>query len=124
MSKTKTRLVLRPGQKGTTQLTQKYGDSLVCIRYRYDEANQKRLKTVELIVEVTDWKPSSRGFSSETLVPLRIAASNLALRQQVKSAGGKWSPNEKLWYVKYGAIKGGELENHIYIDSQNHGENK
>jgi hypothetical protein len=43
------RLTLKPGQEGTKQLTEKYGASLVCIRYRYDKKRGKRWKTVELI---------------------------------------------------------------------------
>ncbi len=55
----RTRLKLRPGQRGTKKLLAQYGDQLVCVRYRYDEATHKRYKTVELIVEVVDWHPVS-----------------------------------------------------------------
>ena len=50
----KTRLTLKPGQEGTKRLVEKYGDALVCIRFRYDVKNGKRLKTVELIVDRLD----------------------------------------------------------------------
>ena len=33
---------------------EKYGDALVCVRFRYDAKLRQRLKTVELIVESTD----------------------------------------------------------------------
>ncbi len=112
----KTRLVLRPGQRGTKQLVGKYGDALICIRFRYDEVTRKRLKTVELIEEQTDWEPPPPRFAPDTLVPLRIAASNMPLRVKVKAAGGKWIPEEQLWYVRYGAIVGSPLEKHIHID--------
>jgi hypothetical protein len=46
-----TRLKLKPGQKGTKSLVEKYGDDLVCVRYRYDNASRTRIKTVELILE-------------------------------------------------------------------------
>jgi hypothetical protein len=36
----RTRLHLKPGQKGTKQLLAQYGDRLVCVRYRYDAAAQ------------------------------------------------------------------------------------
>jgi hypothetical protein len=45
-----TRLKLKPGQKGTKALVEQYGDALVCVRYRYDEASRTRIKTVELII--------------------------------------------------------------------------
>jgi hypothetical protein len=55
--KLKARLTLRPGQRGTRRLMAEYGDRLVCVRYRYDLQRQKRVKTVEIIVDETDWKP-------------------------------------------------------------------
>ncbi|MDD2734818.1 MAG: hypothetical protein PHF56_12815 [Desulfuromonadaceae bacterium] len=115
----KTRLTLKPGQKGTKQLTDKYGDALLCIRFRYDDETGKRFKTVELIVEQTDWIPPPPRYDSDILVPLRIDVSNFSLRAKVKAAGGKWFPEELLWYVKYGAIVGGPLEKHIYVDYKN-----
>jgi hypothetical protein len=30
----KTRVKLKPGQKGTKKLVERYGDALVCVRYR------------------------------------------------------------------------------------------
>ena len=33
----RTRLILKPGQRGTKKLGAKYGDRLLCVRYRYDE---------------------------------------------------------------------------------------
>ena len=109
----KTRLVLKPGQKGTKQLTDKYGDALYCVRFRYDEKTGKRFKTVELIVEQADWLPPPPKYHPDTLVPLRIEAANMPLRAKVKAVGGKWFPEELLWYVRYGAIVGGPLEKHI-----------
>ncbi len=51
----RTRLHLKPGQKGTKQLLSQYGDSLVCVRYRYDAQRKKRVKTGEIIVAERDW---------------------------------------------------------------------
>jgi hypothetical protein len=112
----KTRLILKPGQKGAKRLTEKYGDLLLCVRFRYDDVRQKRLKTVELIEEETNWVPPSPRFALEKLVPLQVSASNMELRVKVKAAGGKWIPEERLWYVRYGSIAGGPLENYIHID--------
>jgi hypothetical protein len=53
----KTRLILKPGQRGTKGLAEKYGDDLLCVRFRYDVKLRQRLKTVELIVERTAWTP-------------------------------------------------------------------
>jgi hypothetical protein len=42
---------LKPGQRGTLRLVEKYGKALLCVRYRYDEARGVKLKTVEIIVD-------------------------------------------------------------------------
>ena len=42
---------LLPGINGTKSLLKKYGDQLVCVRYRYDKLKQKRYRTAEIIVE-------------------------------------------------------------------------
>ena len=37
----KARVTLKPGQKGTKKLVERYGDALVCVRYRYDPVKRK-----------------------------------------------------------------------------------
>ena len=44
------RLKLKPGQNGTRKLLARFGERLLCVRYRYDEARSLRFTTVELIV--------------------------------------------------------------------------
>ena len=44
-----TRLTLRPGMPGTKRLLARHGERLVCVRYLYDDARNRRLKTVELL---------------------------------------------------------------------------
>jgi hypothetical protein len=114
----KTRLILKPGQKGTKRLTDKYGDALVCVRYRYDAESRQRLKTVELIEERSDWTPPPPRFDAESLVPLRIEGYEKELQAKTKAAGGRWNPEKQLWFVKYGNIIGTQLEKHIQIDEK------
>ena len=114
----KTRLILKPGQKGTKRLTDKYGDALVCIRFRYDAESRQRLKTVELIVEKADWTPPAPKYSADTLVALRIEGYEKELRAQAKAAGGRWNPEKRLWFVQYGKIVGTLLEKHIQVDEK------
>ena len=54
------RVTLKPGQKGTRRLATRYGDRLVCVRYRYDKVKRKRYKTIELIVDEEAWIASLR----------------------------------------------------------------
>jgi hypothetical protein len=74
-------LHLKPGQKGTKKLHTQYGDRLICVRYRYDPQLKKRFKTVELIVEERDWKPSAPRIKAETVVGIRVNRLEIDLRQ-------------------------------------------
>ena len=51
---------LKPGQKGTKQYMEKYGDALVGVRYRYDKARGLLLKTVELVIAEESPKDPAR----------------------------------------------------------------
>lgn len=112
-----TRLKLKPGQKGTKALVEKYGDDLVCVRYRYDEVSRTRLKTVEIIVERKQLPPVQPRPDDE-IVPVQIAYGAKELGKMARSAGGKWDSDVKLWYIRYGNIKGTGLEKHILLDAQ------
>jgi hypothetical protein len=113
----KTRLILKPGQRGTKSLAKKYGEALLCVRFRYDARLRQRLKTIELIVERAEWAPPQPRYTADTLVLLRIEASDMPARLQAKAAGGRWNPEKQLWFVKYGNIAGTPLEKHIHIDA-------
>jgi len=110
----KTRLILKAGRPGTKRLVAKYGDSLVCVRFKYDEESRQRLKTVELVVERSAWSPPPR-YAADTLVPLRIEVTDMPMRLQAQAAGGWWNPKKKHWFVKYGKIAGTPLEKHIHF---------
>jgi hypothetical protein len=79
--------------------------------------NDDSLKTIELIVERTEWTPPPSRYAADTLVPLRIEAADMPMRFQAKAAGGRWNPEKQLWFVKYGKIAGTSLEKHIHIDA-------
>ena len=102
----KTRLVLRPGQRGTRNLVKKYGESLLCVRFRYDAQLRLRIKTVELVVEKTEWVPPRPQYTKDAFVALRIEASHIPMQSQVKTSGGKWDAGKPLWFVQYGKIVG------------------
>lgn len=112
----KSRLNLKPGQKGTKALVEKYGEALVCVRYRYDEASHTRIKTVELIVEKKELPPSQKKqqkLEDEAFVSLRIEYGEKQLGKMARAMGGTWDSDVKLWHIQYGKIKGTELEKHI-----------
>jgi len=113
-----TRLKLKPGQKGTKALVKTYGDALVCVRYRYDEASRTRIKTVELIVEKKKLTSPQQKIADGVLVPVRITYAETAMKRLAKTMGGRWDPDVKLWYIPFGKIKGTELEEHIILDAE------
>lgn len=113
-----TRLKLRPGQKGTKALVERYGEALVCVRYRYDEASRIRLKMVELIVEKKELPVSpQQNTAADRLVPVRISYGQRELGKMAKAMGGKWDSDVRLWYIPRSKIKGTELEKHIILDA-------
>jgi hypothetical protein len=113
----KTRVNLKPGQKGTKRLVEQYGDALICVRYRYDEKTHKQYKTVEIIVSESEWTPPAAKYTDSTLVPLKIGINETALQRQVRSVGGRWDKQQKVWLVPYGCITGTKLEKLIAIET-------
>jgi len=86
------------------------------VRFKYDEAARQRLTTVELVVERADWTPPPPRYTVDTLVPLCIDAFDMPSLSQAKAARGRWDPEKKLWFVKYGKVAGTPLEKHIQVD--------
>ena len=102
-----TKLTRKPGQKGTKLLTAKYGDKLVCVRYRYDLDKKKRYKTVELIVEETEWIPNKE------IVVVKVAWGEKDIAISIKNAGGVWNGDKKAWELPYEKVIELHLEDRI-----------
>lgn len=112
----RTGLTLRPGENGTKKLMQKYGARLLAVRYRYDVAGQRRLKTVELIEEEMPWTPPPPTRGADDVVFLRIAYDEADLRRRVKAAGAYWQPDRKLWCARYVVVRALGLEERIVAE--------
>ena len=95
---------LKPGQNGTQRLVNRFGDALLCVRYRYDELNDENLTTVEIIV---DRRPRDRNlrFRDTDIVSVSVHYTEKELRDRLKVAGGRWDPEERVWKVLYGSIR-------------------
>lgn len=92
---------LKPGAPGTKKLLEKYGGSLVCVRYRYDVEHQRRWKTIELIIEESFWQPRPRKIPADRIMNIRIKYEEVELRRQIKAAGGLWNAEERFWELPY-----------------------
>lgn len=73
----------------------------MCVRYRYDAANKRRIKTVELVVEETRRQPRPPKIPSNQIMHLRIKYGEVALRNLVKTAGGRWNREKLVWELPY-----------------------
>ncbi len=100
------RLVRRPGQHGTKAYVTQYGERLICVRYRYDEATQKRYKTIEIIVDEQPWvpkkaKPSMRKLAADTLVGVRLDRTDRTNYHHLWRMGALWDPKLGVWHLRY-----------------------
>lgn len=110
----KIRLTLKPGHPGTRKELKKYGGRLVAVRYRYDERQRLRLKTVELIEEEISWVPSLPANRDPLEVVLvRVNYDETSLREAVKLHGGRWLQDRKLWSLSVGMAYKLGLDNRI-----------
>ncbi len=88
---------MAPGASGTRRLAERFGESLVCVRYRENPARGLRYTTVEIIV-------GQRPFNApEDLV--RVAFAETALRHKVKDAGVRWDRELRLWRLPCTAVR-------------------
>jgi len=119
-----TKATLKPGQKGTKRLADKYGDSLVCVRYKYDAEEGKRFTTVELIEEESPWTTDCPVPTREDQVapsqrlPVRVEYWETDLQEKVKSVGGIWRPRHKLWEVRYDDIVSLGIESRVVAGAE------
>jgi len=117
------RLKLKPGQNGTKKLLARFGERLVCVRYRYDEARRQRFTTVELIVAQAPWTPRPRSRqtprSPEDMVYVRIVYNDAALRAKLNTLGAIWRPKHKLWELPWGAARALGIEHRVVSNTGN-----
>ena len=81
---------------------------MISVRYRYDRARSIRYTTVELVVDTCPWTPGvcfPRGADLDGLVPevvfVQVSYNEHALREQVKSAGGRWDKKRRAWELRF-----------------------
>lgn len=113
---------LNAGAPGTRRYQRKYGDDLVCVRYRTDEAGRRRLTTVEIIVEQIPLLTPRHRVAKATRTPapaesqrllVRIGFEEEQLRERIKQAGGWWLPKEKLWRLPRASVQALNLESRV-----------
>ena len=95
---------------------EKYGDKLVCIRYRYDDQQNEKTKTIELVIERKAWHSKLKWSPPNKIMFLRIEYGEVHLRILVKGAGGKWNREKRAWELSLGQVRALGLEERIIKD--------
>jgi hypothetical protein len=106
------RVTLRPGKRGTIKWMNRYGERLVCVRYRYDFDGCRRLTTVELIVDESPWNGRPKA-NDDRPADIKVRYGESELRQQVKLAGGIWRPDRRVWTLPLKKVRALGLEGRI-----------
>lgn len=89
------------GKPGTCKWIKKYGDALLCVRYKYDLMNKRKLKTVELIIENEPWDADKNRIPGNKIVGIRVSYGEVETGRLVRSAGGRWDKKKQLWRLPY-----------------------
>ncbi len=113
MKKINSHRTLLPGQPGTKKYYKKYGDKLVCVRYKYDIYRNEKVKTIELIVDRQDWLPNVRKCPPNKIVNIKINYGEIELARKVKNLGGNWNRGKKLWQIPYRQVQILKLQDRI-----------
>jgi hypothetical protein len=112
-----TRTNLRPGDRGIRKFVERFGKRLVCVRYRYDAVTSRRYTTVELIVAEAAWQPKARkpraNRPPEEMVYVRVGFGEEGLRAKMKALGAIWRPQQKLWELPWGVVRGLGIEERV-----------
>ena len=95
---------LAAGKNGTKRLTSKYGERLLCVRYRYDPMRRKRLTTVELIEDAKFLSHLKRKPPRNKIVQITVAYGEVRVGKLVREAGGKWNRKARVWELSYGEV--------------------
>jgi hypothetical protein len=98
----RTRVVKRLAatQPGAIKLARRYGDALVCVRYRHDPDGHHRYTTVELVVEKVPIV-----HRAIEIVAVQIRTDETTLHSQARKYGAKWDSKARLWYMSRGTAK-------------------
>lgn len=95
---------------------EKYGERLVCVRYRYDRNRKVRVTTVELIESESPWLEHVSRIPANKIVNLRIVYGEVQLSRLVKAAGGRWNRAKKLWELQYKEVVELGLEDRMVVE--------
>ena len=63
------------------------------------------MTTIELMVEQQDLQPRETFIPKNKIVQVKINYGEVDLARQVKSLGGRWNRDKKVWELAYGGVQ-------------------
>lgn len=87
---------LKPNQRGALKLARRYGDALVCVRYRHSADGKLRFTTVELVVDHAPMAPKRRS-RPDPLVLVRLPWLDQRRIDLLTARGATWDDHRCLW---------------------------
>lgn len=89
-------------QAGALKLARRFGDALVCVRYRHNPEGSYRYTTVELVV---DEAPVARRADPDATVMVHVAFGDTKLQKLARTHGARWDDRKRLWAMPRRAAK-------------------
>ncbi|MFQ5627641.1 MAG: hypothetical protein ACE5I1_02680 [bacterium] len=115
---------LKPGMKGTKKLVELYGDKLVCVRYINDCELNRRIKTIELIIDKSPIPDNKSNTPMNKIIHLNVNYDESLLQRAIKSVGGKWNLKEGVWELPYKEVLALGLEERMVRKAERVSKNK
>jgi hypothetical protein len=94
---------MSPSQPGAIKLARRYGDALVCVRYRGDPRRLYRYTTIELVVDKVLIR--SRSVVADEIVSIKLDYNEKPLHSIVRASGGRWDAKTRLWRLPHKIAK-------------------
>lgn len=91
----------------------RYGDALVCVRYRTSGTGDERLTTIELVVERTVIRKRHND-----IVAFKIKDNEAELRREAKRLGASFDPKTRLWRLARHEVIGLGLLHRIAVSPE------
>jgi len=60
------------GYPGTKNLVDKFGDILLCVRYKYNKDLKQKIKTAEIIIQEWNWEKNPKDIPQNKIGYVRI----------------------------------------------------
>jgi hypothetical protein len=107
----KTRQTIKAGERGTKKYLDKYGPSLLYVRYYFDLKKPRRIMTVELILNEKRRVP--KKIKPDKIVKVKVDWGEKEIALKIKEPGAKWNRESRVWEIPFGKVKELGLQSRI-----------